>query len=119
MWAQGVENLVRDCVLKYLVNGRISPINDTLEKIKNTMGLGGLTYEFKPCISEELFIKFKGFSKDRNKLAHDAADRYMVNSIAGATGEEIEREIWKFEENKRVAGELYGELLELHTEFSA
>jgi len=82
------------------------------------MGLGGLAYEFKPCISEELFIKLKCFSKDRNRLAHDAADRYMVNSIAGATDEEIALEIWKFEENKRVAGDLYGELLDLHTQFS-
>ena len=119
MWAQAVENLVRDCVLKCVANGQLSPSDRTLEKIKNTMGFGGLVYEFKPCITEELFTRLVGFSKDRNVLAHDAADRYMINSTVEAAEEDIEREIWKFDENKRVAGDLYGELLDLHSKFSA
>ena len=119
MWSQGVENLVRDCVLKCVANGRLKPNDDQLEKIKNQYGLGGLAYVFKPCISEDLFTKLLGFSKDRNELAHRAADTYMVNALVGINDEEIEPELWKLKENTTVAGDLYGELLDLHSKFSA
>ncbi|MEJ1341192.1 MAG: hypothetical protein RPU14_03840 [Candidatus Sedimenticola sp. (ex Thyasira tokunagai)] len=118
MWSQGVENLVRDCVLKCVANGRLNPSNAQLEKIKKIHGLGGLAYEFKPCISEELFSSLLGFSKDRNELAHRAADTYMVNALVGMSEEEIKGELWKLEENTKMAGDLYGELLDLHTKFS-
>jgi hypothetical protein len=52
-------------------------------------------------------------------LAHNAADRYWLSSIASAVDDDIEGVIWKFEgKNKWVADDLYGELLELHTRFS-
>jgi hypothetical protein len=117
MWSQGVENLVRDCVLKCVANGRLTPSDNELEKIKNHYGLGGLAYAFRPCISEDLFSRLLGFSKDRNELAHKAADTYMVNALVGTTDEEIEPEFWKLIENTTVAGDLYGELLDLHSKF--
>jgi hypothetical protein len=75
MWSQAVENLARDCILKCVANNKLNPSDDELEKVKNKYGLGELTYVFKPCISQELFEKLIGFSKDRNVLAHDAAKR--------------------------------------------
>lgn len=119
MWSQAVENLVKDCVLKCVANGKLKPNDSTLEKIKSSYGLGGLTREFKSCISEDLFKRLIAFSKDRNELAHRAADQYMTNVLVGAEDEDIEREIWKFEENKRVAGDLYGELLRLYKKLRA
>lgn len=119
MWSQAVENLVRDCVLKCVANGRLNPDDKRLEKIRNDFGLGGLAWEFKPCISEELFSKLIGFSKDRNALAHRAADTYMTNLLVNQNGAETEQELWKLEENTKVAGDLYGELLDLGTKFCA
>jgi hypothetical protein len=119
MWSQGVENLVRDCILKCVANGRLKPTDNQLEKIKNTFGLGGLAYEFKPCIPEDLFSRLVGFSKDRNELAHRAADNYLTNALVGVSDEELERELWKLQENTKVAGDLYGELLDLHSKLSA
>ena len=118
MWSQAVENLVRDCILKCVANNKLSPSDTKLEKIKNTYGLGGLAYEFKPCITLELFEKLIGFSKDRNILAHDAANRYMIDAMVGITEEEMQKELWKLNSNKMLAGEIYGELLDLHTRFT-
>jgi len=119
MWSQAVESLVRDCILKCVSNGHLKPDDKRLEKIKNDYGLGGLAWDFKPCISEELFSRLIGFSKDRNELAHRAAHTYMTNLLVNETAAEIRQELWKLEANTRVAGDLYGELLELHTKFSA
>lgn len=118
MWGQGVENLVRDCLLKCIANGKINPDDETLEKIKNKYGLGGLVYQFKPCISKDLFDELLSFSKDRNELAHRAADKYLKAVLAGGDLNKIEIEMWKLEENKKIAGSLYGKLLDLHTKFS-
>jgi len=119
MWSQVVEDLVRDCVLKCVANGHLNPSDSQLEKIKNIYGLGSLAYEFKPCVSEDLFSRLLGFSKDRNELAHRAAAAYMDNALVGASDEEVKRWLWKLEENTRMAGDLYGELLDLHTRFNA
>lgn len=118
MWGQGVENLVRDCILKCIANGKIKPNDKELEKIKNEYGLGKLAKIFKPCISDDLFNKIFSFSKDRNELAHRAADKYFKTVLTGGEFNNIDIEMWKLKENKIVAGDIFGELLDLHTKFS-
>ena len=103
MWSQAVENLVRDCVLICVANGHLNPDDSQVDKIKNIYGLGCLAYKFKPCISEDMFSRLLGFSKDRNELAHKAADTYMNNATVGANDNEIEMELWKLEENTKMA----------------
>jgi response regulator of citrate/malate metabolism len=118
MWSQGVENLTRDCILKSVANGQLKPSNTELEKIKNRHGLGGLAYAIKPCITNDLFERLLSFSKDRNELAHKSADLYLKHQFSSMSEEELAKELWKLTEVKVTAGDLFGELLDLHTKFT-
>jgi hypothetical protein len=115
MLSQGVENLTRDCILKSVANGELNPSDKELEKIKGQYGLGGLSYAIKPCISADLFERLLSFSKDRNELAHKSADLYLKHQFFSMTDDALSKELWKLSEVKITAGDLFGELLDLHT----
>lgn len=118
MLSQGVENLTKDCILKAVANGQLKPSDKELEKIKNIYGLGGLAYAFKPCITNDLFERLFSFSKDRNDLAHKTADLYLKHQFSSMSDDALSKELWKLSEVKITAGDLFGELLDLHTEFT-
>lgn len=114
MWSQAVENLVRDYMMKCVANSRLSFSDKTIRKIKDEFGLGWLVKNSSNCFSEDLKSRLFSFSKERNELAHRAADLYMTNCLVGMSREEMAHELWKLEEITRSAGNLYGELLQLH-----
>jgi response regulator of citrate/malate metabolism len=118
MLSQGVENLTRDCILKSVANGELSPSDKELEKIKNHYGLGGLSYAIKPCITNDLFERLFSFSKDRNELAHKSADLYLKHQFSSMSDDALSKELWKLSEVKIIAGDLFGELLDLHADFT-
>ena len=123
MWGQAVENLTRDCILKAVANGALDPSEPHLENTMYKHGLSSLVDTLKPCIDDSLYDSIKSFSKDRNELAHRAADRYMTTIIVAALEpidqEEIDIEIWKCQETKKTAGDIYGRLLDIHGEYSS
>lgn len=114
MWSQGVENLVRDCIFKFIAKGKLSPNDSEIKKIKDKYGLGGLATTIKPCIEKELFDRLWSFSKDRNDIAHRAGDNYMKHVLRNSSDSDTEAEIWKLKEIVKVAGDLYGDLLDIH-----
>lgn len=116
MWGQGVENLVLDIILKCVANGVLDISYAHLENTKNKHGLSQLADTLKPCIEEDLYSSIKNLARDRNDIAHRAADEYMKSVLCQENPEDIE--LWKLEEVKRHAGEIYGRLLDIHTKFS-
>ncbi len=115
MWSQAVENLTRTCVMKCVANGKLSFKDEVIRKINDEYGLGRLARNSANCLPDDLRSRLLSFSKERNELAHRAADLYMTNLLAGMSREELDRELWKLEEITKSAGDLYGELLDLHT----
>jgi response regulator of citrate/malate metabolism len=118
MLSQGVENLTKDCILKSVATGQLKPSDKELEKIKNIYGLGGLAYAIKPCVKNDLFERLLSFSKDRNELAHKSADLYLKHQFSSMSEEALEQELWNLSEVKKTADDLFGELLDLHTDFT-
>ena len=114
MWSQGVENLTKDCILKFVAKGKLSPNDGELEKIKNKYGLGGLCYAVKPAVDSLLFERLLSFFKDRNEVAHRAADKYMKHLLNSTSEAEVQIEIWRLKEIVTIAGDLYGDLLDVH-----
>ncbi len=116
MWGQGVENLARDCTLKAIANRRLVVSDKTIENVKKRWGLSSIADTLKPCIESKLYDALKAFALDRNEVAHSAGAAYMSSIITQRPAAEVE--LWKLHELKRSAGDLYGPLLDLHTELS-
>ena len=114
MWGQCVESLVRDCTLKFIAKGKISPIEQEVEKIKYIYGLGGLAHSIKPAIDAALFDRLLSFSKERNEVTHRAADKYLKHIINGSPDADVEIEKCKLQEIVTVAEDLYGDFLDIH-----
>jgi hypothetical protein len=111
---QGVEGLVRDCILKLVAKGQIERSDIELEKIKNVYGLGGLAYAIKPAVTEDMFGKLIALSQDRNDVAHRAANDYLMHILSRSAMQETEMDHWKLKSVTEVAGDIFGELLDLH-----
>jgi len=116
MWGQGVENLVLDIILKCVANGALNISDAHLENTKNKHGLSQLADTLKPCIDDDLYISLKSLAKDRNDVAHRAADEYMKSVLCQVGAGEIE--LWKLEEVKKHSGDIYGRLLDFHEKYS-
>jgi len=113
MWGQAVENLVRDCALKAIANGKIAASDAHVENVKIRFGLVSLADTLKQCIDSMLYERLKDFALDRNEVAHRSADAYMSLVLQNGTVNKVE--IWKLTAVKENAGGLYGELLDVHT----
>jgi len=116
IWGQGVENLVLDIILKCVANGTLKISDAHLENTKNKHGLSQLADTLRPCIDDDLYSSIKSLAKDRNDVAHRAADEYMKSALCQVGPGEIE--LWKLEEVKKHAGDIYGRLLDVHEKYS-
>lgn len=116
MWGQGVENLVRDIIMKCVTNGVLKISDKRLEQTKNEHGLSQLADTLKPCIDDDLYSAVKSLAKDRNDIAHRAADEYMKSVLSRIDAGKAE--LWKLEEVKRHAGDIYGRLLDVQVKYS-
>jgi len=116
MWGQGVENLVRKIILMCVAHGALEISDAHLENTKNKHGLSQLADTLKPCIDDDLYSSIKSLANDRNDLAHRAADEYMKSVLCQVDPRGIE--LWKLEEVKKHAGDIYGSLLDVHENYS-
>lgn len=117
MWGQGVENLVLDIILKCVANGLLQISDTHLENTKKKHGLSQLADTLKPCIEATLYSSIKDLARDRNEISHRAADEYMKSVLCQEQPEDID--LWKLQEVKRHAGDIYGSLLDVHTKYSS
>jgi len=114
MWTQVVEMTVRDCLLIAIANGRIKRDASQTYEIKKKKSLYGLACDLSG-IDKDLAERLKSFASDRNELMHNVAGEYIIDVLAGEEEHNVRQKMYKCTALKQLAGNFYGELLDMHT----
>lgn len=120
---QAIESLLKKCILNsYEIIAASCPNNTTYtpsEKSKNDikkrLGLGGLAEKFKEVTPHiELCERIQTAARERNRLAHEAANDYLKFRISRSGAEECQSKADAFLYVTEEANKLYYELFDIY-----
>ena len=114
VWGQAIENHVQFLVGQYAEDGRLQLIDKKRRRFDNDrVSFNELIDLLKPRINDELHESLHELRRMRNCVVHKS--RYMERIFLPPEDrdKDLLGEIERFREVKRLAGELFGKLLDL------